>query len=279
MSLYAVNQTQVQRLLTVKNLKRSQLAMIINWPILSALSLSTGFCGLCLYYYYSECDPVLQGRIESRDQLMPLFVVDEMGKWPGLSGIFVSGIFSASLSTISAAMNSLAAVTLEDYFKVIPSCQILRCASLTPSTSAAVLPHPSEAFRAQFHNSLKADRVRLRARLHRSRIYRAVLGRIAAGVVHDIRRHRRTTIRLVHSGDVRAAGDAARKPRHSKAKFPCLTSCPFFPGRHNESLRICDIFVVPRIRAAASGAENTAVLCRQMRCYEPHNAVQRHHNA
>lgn len=51
-------------------------------------------------------------------QMMPLFVVDAMGNMPGLPGIFVSGIFSASLSSVSAAMNSLAAVTLEDYIKV-----------------------------------------------------------------------------------------------------------------------------------------------------------------
>lgn len=51
-------------------------------------------------------------------QLMPLFVVDVMGAYPGLPGLFVSGIFSASLSTVSAAVNSLAAVTLEDYIKV-----------------------------------------------------------------------------------------------------------------------------------------------------------------
>lgn len=50
--------------------------------------------------------------------MMPLFVVDAMGNMPGLPGIFVSGIFSASLSSVSAAMNSLAAVTLEDYIKV-----------------------------------------------------------------------------------------------------------------------------------------------------------------
>lgn len=51
-------------------------------------------------------------------QIMPLFVVDAMGSMPGLPGIFVSGIFSASLSSVSPALNSLAAVTLEDYIKV-----------------------------------------------------------------------------------------------------------------------------------------------------------------
>lgn len=46
-------------------------------------------------------------------------MVDTMSSTPGISGLFVAGIFSASLSTVSAALNSLAAVTLEDYYKVI----------------------------------------------------------------------------------------------------------------------------------------------------------------
>lgn len=50
---------------------------------------------------------------------MPYYVVETMGHIPGLSGLFVAGIFSASLSTVSAAVNSLAAITLEDYVLVI----------------------------------------------------------------------------------------------------------------------------------------------------------------
>lgn len=70
--------------------------------------------GALLTFHYC----VRAGRIERRDQLMPLFVVETMGDLPGLSGLFVAGIFSASLSTVSACLNSLAAVTLEDYIKV-----------------------------------------------------------------------------------------------------------------------------------------------------------------
>lgn len=117
LSVYGVNQTQVQRLLSVRNLKASQASLWWNLPILMLLSFSTCFSGLCIYYYYKDCDPLLQGRISSRDQLMPLFVVDTMGDIPGLSGLFVAGIFSASLSTISSAISSLAAVTVEDYLK------------------------------------------------------------------------------------------------------------------------------------------------------------------
>jgi len=49
--------------------------------------------------------------------LLPLFVVDTMSKTPGLAGLFITGIFSGSLSSVSSAINSLAAVTLEDYMK------------------------------------------------------------------------------------------------------------------------------------------------------------------
>ena len=36
---------------------------------------------------------------------------------PGLPGLAVAGIFSGSLSTVSSAINSLSAVTLEDYIR------------------------------------------------------------------------------------------------------------------------------------------------------------------
>lgn len=103
--------------MTMGSLRKAQLALWWTWPVLTALSLSTSFSGLAMYYIYADCDPKLQGHITSRDQLLPRFVMDVMGDWPGIPGLFVSGIFAASLSTVSALVNSLAAVTLEDYLK------------------------------------------------------------------------------------------------------------------------------------------------------------------
>ncbi|XP_015514250.1 putative sodium-dependent multivitamin transporter isoform X1 [Neodiprion lecontei] len=117
LSLYGVNQVQVQRMLTVKSLKAAQAALWLNWPILMFLSFSTSFSGLAIYSRYYNCDPIKQGRIKNIDMLMPLYVMDTMSHVPGLPGLFVAGIFSAGLSTVSAALNSLAAVTLEDYIK------------------------------------------------------------------------------------------------------------------------------------------------------------------
>lgn len=117
LTLYGVNQTQVQRLLATRDFSSAQWSLWWTLPILMLLSFSTSFSGLCIYWYYRGCDPWLEARISSRDQLMPLFVVDNMGHMPGIPGLFVSGIFCASLSTISSAVSSLAAVTLEDYLK------------------------------------------------------------------------------------------------------------------------------------------------------------------
>lgn len=43
-----------------------------------------------------------------------------LSSYPGLAGLFVAGIFSGALSTVSSAVTSLAAVTLEDFVK--PFC-------------------------------------------------------------------------------------------------------------------------------------------------------------
>lgn len=117
LSLYAVSQAQVQRLLSVKTLRNAQLSLWWQWPILTTLSLTTSFSGLVIYWYYRTCDPLAAGRINLRDQNMPIYIIDALKDLPGVAGLFVAGIFSASLSTVSTALNSLSAITLEDYFK------------------------------------------------------------------------------------------------------------------------------------------------------------------
>ena len=83
----------------------------------SLMSLSLCIAGLAIYAQYRDCDPLQTGRINSYDQLMPLYVMDTLSAYPGVPGLFIAGIFSAGLSTISATVNSLAAVILEDFIK------------------------------------------------------------------------------------------------------------------------------------------------------------------
>uniref|UniRef100_V5H4Z4 Putative sodium-dependent multivitamin transporter n=2 Tax=Ixodes ricinus TaxID=34613 RepID=V5H4Z4_IXORI len=119
-SLYGVNQAQVQRLMTVSSLRKAQLALFINWPLVSALSIVTSFTGLVMYANFRHCDPLKACRISKPDQVLPHFVMVYLGHLQGLPGLFVAGIFSGALSTVSSAVNSLAAVTLEDFVR--PFC-------------------------------------------------------------------------------------------------------------------------------------------------------------
>lgn len=56
-----------------------------------------GYSGLLAYAKYHECDPLDSRLALAKDQLLPLLVMDVLGDWPGMPGIFVAGVFSASL--------------------------------------------------------------------------------------------------------------------------------------------------------------------------------------
>lgn len=40
---------------------------------------------------------MLTKQVEKKDQLLPFYVLDVAGHIPGLSGLFIAGIFSAAL--------------------------------------------------------------------------------------------------------------------------------------------------------------------------------------
>jgi len=119
-SIYGINQTQVQRYLTVK--KRSQAVKAIWWNVLGigSLLLICAYAGLVVYAYYFDCDPITTRQVLKKDQLFPLFVMQVMGDVPGVPGLFVAGVFSGALSTVSSGLNSLSAVVLKDF--IIAGC-------------------------------------------------------------------------------------------------------------------------------------------------------------
>ncbi|GFU22024.1 putative sodium-dependent multivitamin transporter [Nephila pilipes] len=121
MSEYAGSQIQVQRLMTLKNLRKSKLAAFLSIPMLVLFQLLCCLCGLIIYAYFRSCDPLTSPNspIESADQLMPYFITSTLSHLPGLPGLCICGIFSASLSTVSSAINSLTSVTSEDFLKPI----------------------------------------------------------------------------------------------------------------------------------------------------------------
>jgi Sodium:solute symporter family len=75
------------------------------------------YTGLLIYASYQNCDPLTTKLAQAKDQLLPLYVMDILGEYPGLPGLFVAGVFSAALSSLSTGLNSMSAVVLEDFFK------------------------------------------------------------------------------------------------------------------------------------------------------------------
>uniref|UniRef100_A0A3B4WG61 Solute carrier family 5 member 6 n=1 Tax=Seriola lalandi dorsalis TaxID=1841481 RepID=A0A3B4WG61_SERLL len=94
LSLYGVNQAQVQRYLSSRTERDA----------VSCLHLQSDNVGQCSREMYFR-------------QMVIYFVMDMLQDLPGLPGLFVACLFSAALSTISSAFNSLATVTMEDLIK------------------------------------------------------------------------------------------------------------------------------------------------------------------
>lgn len=70
------------------------------------------------YLPTEKCDPIVRGVVTAKDQVLAVFALEVLRDYPGLPGLFVVGIFSASLSTVSSGVNALAAVVLDDCLKL-----------------------------------------------------------------------------------------------------------------------------------------------------------------
>lgn len=55
--------------------------------------------------------------IDKADKMVPRFVQDVVGDISGMTGIFISCVFSASLSTVSAHLNTIAGVLYMDFIR------------------------------------------------------------------------------------------------------------------------------------------------------------------
>ena len=108
MASHGTDQLIVQRLLTCRNVRASQRALIG-----SALAVMVQFAiflaiGLGLWAFY-------EGRaFERPDEIFALFIVEELP--PGLTGLLVAGIFAAAMSSLSSSINSLASASAYDFW-------------------------------------------------------------------------------------------------------------------------------------------------------------------
>ncbi|MEO0951239.1 MAG: sodium transporter, partial [Pseudomonadota bacterium] len=112
-SYYGCDQTQAQRIISAKNLKDTRVLLFANGILRFPLVLLYCFAGLIVGVAVMG-DPDLAAKIpaDKPDYMMPIFIVEHLPH--GVIGLLLVAIMAAAMSSLSSAVNSLAAVTMED---------------------------------------------------------------------------------------------------------------------------------------------------------------------
>ena len=71
--------------------------MYIN--LVATLSILTLTCmtGVIAYAVYYECDILSAGKVSKGEQILPYLVMDLLSELPGVPGLFVACVYSATL--------------------------------------------------------------------------------------------------------------------------------------------------------------------------------------
>ena len=133
-SYYGTDQTQVQRALAAKDLKTVRKTYLMNGIVRFFVTLTYCLMGLIVGAFMLS-KPEMVAAIGNRpDRMLPIFMLNYLPN--GMMGFVLVGILSAAMSTYSSVFNSLAAVTIEDFWaqgrKIAPKTYVLcsRLASL-----------------------------------------------------------------------------------------------------------------------------------------------------
>lgn len=116
-SLLGVTQSSIQRFLSVPDMKRATKSVWIFTGGMIFIKACCIFVGLIIYAKYETCDPYSMGIVTKLDQILPYFIMDVGKSIPGLPGLFIAGIFSAALSSMSSSLNTLAGTIYEDFLR------------------------------------------------------------------------------------------------------------------------------------------------------------------
>ncbi|XP_060645921.1 sodium-coupled monocarboxylate transporter 1-like [Drosophila nasuta] len=113
----ALDQSCVQRIVSLPSYGHAKKSLYVAGVGFLVIMFFNAFAGIIMFARYYGCDPMLAGLVSKPDKMMPFFIQDIMGNLAGMPGLFISCVFSASLSSLSASLNSLAGVVYFDYIK------------------------------------------------------------------------------------------------------------------------------------------------------------------
>ncbi len=110
------DQMSIQRFLSMRNPKKARqvLGSSLLTGVIAAVILS--LLGLTLLAFFRNNPHLLedgQSLYNNADQLLPQFIITSLPDW--VSGLFISGLMAAAMSSLSSGVNSSSAVITEDF--------------------------------------------------------------------------------------------------------------------------------------------------------------------
>ena len=112
MASHGTDQLLVQRLLTCRNQRESQLALILSGFVVFAQFTLFLTIGVMLHAYYAVY-PL--PPMATNDEIFPAFIVRSLPH--GVAGLVIAAIFAAAMSNLSGSLNSLASTTVLDFYQ------------------------------------------------------------------------------------------------------------------------------------------------------------------
>lgn len=115
LSYQAVSPGTIQRFIAVPSQSDAKKVMFWSGMGFIVIHILTVFIGLVLYVKYHDCDPLTTKVVKKSVQLLPMYVMEIGNHIPGFSGLFIAGVFSAGLSTMSTGLNIVSGTIYEDF--------------------------------------------------------------------------------------------------------------------------------------------------------------------
>jgi SSS family transporter len=113
---YIANQTNAQRFIVTRDVASARRTVWIGaWSMVATIVLCMAV-GTTLYLFYTE-HPQRLPELGKPDELLPWFIIREVPV--GIAGLLLAAIFSAAMSSLNSALNSISSVVVRDLYQLI----------------------------------------------------------------------------------------------------------------------------------------------------------------
>ncbi len=114
MQNFGIDQNYIQRYMTAKTEKEAKKSALFGGLLYIPVSLLFVFIGTALFAFVKVNPDFLPAGVDG-DKVFPFYIIN--GLPAGLTGLLISSIFAAGMSTIATSVNSSATIILNDFFK------------------------------------------------------------------------------------------------------------------------------------------------------------------